>query len=102
MARTTGARQRPVPERTCIGCRTHQGKRELLRIVRTPEGRVLLDPSGKSNGRGAYIHRSRQCWEKALKGGTMSHALRISPAKEDVEALRAFGITLPADEVIAQ
>ena len=102
MSKTTGARQKPVPERTCIGCRNHQGKRDLIRIVRTPEGRVIVDPSGKASGRGAYVHRLRLCWEKALKGGTMSHALRTTPAKEDVEALRAFGITLPADEVIAQ
>jgi hypothetical protein len=102
MAKTTGARQKPVPERTCIGCRSHQGKRDLIRIVRTPQGRVVIDPSGKANGRGAYIHHLRLCWEKALKGGTISHALRTTPAKEDVEALRAFGITLPADEVIAQ
>jgi hypothetical protein len=88
-----------VPQRTCIGCREATTKRALVRIVRSPAGRVLVDPSGKANGRGAYIHGSRECWEKALKGGTMGHALRTSPVKEDVEALRAFGRTLPDEGV---
>jgi hypothetical protein len=67
--------------------------------VRTPGGRVEVDRSGKANGRGAYIHGTKQCWEKALKGGTMVHALRISPVNEDVEALRAFGRSLPDEGV---
>ena len=93
-----GPRVRPIPQRTCIGCRAEQGKRTLLRVVRTPEGRVVLDPTGKANGRGAYLHPLRPCWVKALKGATIKNALKISPALEDVEALRAFGMTLPAEE----
>jgi predicted RNA-binding protein YlxR (DUF448 family) len=91
-------RPRHVPQRTCIGCRQEEGKRRLVRVVRTPEQRVLVDTTGKANGRGAYIHPLRTCWEKALKGGTMSHALKIIPAREDVEALRAFGMALPPEE----
>lgn len=95
---TAGPRPRPIPQRTCIGCRAEQGKRELIRIVRTPEGAVKIDPSGRANGRGAYLHHSRACWVKALKGATIKNALKISPAKDDIEALRAFGMTLPAEE----
>jgi uncharacterized protein len=90
----TGARSRHVPQRTCIGCREEGERWGFVRIVRTPEQRVVIDPGGKANGRGAYLHRTFECWEKALKGGSISHALRISPAKEDVEALRAFGAGL--------
>ena len=93
-----GARPRPIPQRTCIGCRLEQGKRGLVRIVRTPEGRLAVDPTGKANGRGAYIHPLRPCWEKALKGGTIRNALKITPAMDDIEALRAFGMALPAEE----
>ena len=75
-----------------------RGKRSLIRIVRTPEQRVAVDPTGRANGRGAYLHPVRACWEKALKGGTIRHALKMTPAPEDVEALRAFARALPAEE----
>jgi uncharacterized protein len=92
------ARARHIPQRTCIACREESGKRALIRIVRTPEGRVEVDSTGRANGRGAYLHPLRQCWEKALKGGTIKNALKITPAPDDVEALRAFGKALPAEE----
>ncbi len=98
MMAAKGARPRHVPQRTCIGCREEAGKRALIRIVRTPEQRLLVDPTGKANGRGAYLHASRPCWEKALKRGTITHALKFTPAKEDVEALQAYGMSLPAEE----
>ena len=95
---TPALRARPVPRRTCIGCRGEEGKRALVRIVRAPSGSVAVDPSGKANGRGAYLHPLRPCWVKALKGATIKNALKISPAHDDIEALRAFGMTLPAEE----
>ncbi|HMO54757.1 MAG TPA: YlxR family protein [Tepidiformaceae bacterium] len=79
-----------------MGCRAAQGKRQLVRIVRTPDQRIIIDPTGK--GRGAYLHPIRPCWVKALKGATIKNALKISPVAEDVEALRAFGDALPAQE----
>lgn len=93
-----GPRPRPIPQRTCIGCRVEQGKRTFIRVVRTADGRVVIDETGKANGRGAYIHPVRACWVKALKGATMKSALKVSPALEDIEALRAFGMTLPVEE----
>lgn len=97
MVRGGGQRTRHVPQRTCIACREQEGKRALIRIVRTPEGRVEIDATGKASGRGAYLHALRTCWEKALKRGTITAALKITPAKNDVEALRAFGTTLPVE-----
>jgi hypothetical protein len=55
-----------VPQRTCVGCREVLPKKELIRIVRTSEG-IMVDPTGKLNGRGAYIHTRKECWERALK-----------------------------------
>ncbi|HHT72501.1 MAG TPA: YlxR family protein [Firmicutes bacterium] len=68
-------RQKHVPVRTCIGCRTAQPKRAMLRIVRTPDGEVLPDPTGKKSGRGAYICYSKQCLEAALAGRRLERAL---------------------------
>ncbi len=93
-----GQRPRHLPTRTCIGCRTTGGKRAFIRIVRTPDLRIVIDTTGRANGRGAYLHAARICWEKALKGGTMERALKITPAKDDVEALRSFAMTLPTEE----
>ena len=63
-----GVRKKHVPVRTCIGCRTAQPKRDMLRIVRTPEGEVMPDPTGKKSGRGAYICYSQECLQAALSG----------------------------------
>ena len=98
MKAAKGPRPRHVPQRTCVGCRQEAGKRALVRIVRTIDHHVSVDPSGKTNGRGAYLHAERSCWEKALKGSTISHALKFIPAKEDIEALRAYALALPVEE----
>ena len=89
---------RKAPQRTCIACRQEKGKRELVRIVRTPEQQNIVDPTGKANGRGAYLHPVRSCWEKALKGATIKNALKVSPAPDELQALRAFAQALPAEE----
>src|SRR5690606_36037441 len=60
------ARRRHVPQRTCIGCRSARDKRELLRIVRTPDGEIAFDPTGKRSGRGAYVCRDEACLDRAL------------------------------------
>ncbi|HHZ19281.1 MAG TPA: YlxR family protein [Firmicutes bacterium] len=78
-----------VPQRTCIGCRSVRGKKELLRIVRTPEGQVLFDPTGKKSGRGTYICPSVDCLEKALKGDCLAKNLEVTITQEMKEQLRA-------------
>ncbi len=70
-----GARPRRVPIRTCVGCRQERPKRELLRIVRTPEGTVGFDPTGKRSGRGAYICPKPECLQAARRGGQLQRAL---------------------------
>ena len=87
---------RREPQRTCIGCREVAGKRGLVRIVRAPEGRVAVEPAGERlQGRGAYLHRSRSCWERALQGATIGRALRASPDSGDIEGLRRYLETIP-------
>lgn len=78
-----------VPQRTCAGCRSTSGKRAFVRLVRTPEGAVEVDPTGRRNGRGAYLCAQRSCWEEALKRDRLARALRatIAPALRD-ELLR--------------
>ncbi|MBN1922354.1 MAG: YlxR family protein [Anaerolineae bacterium] len=88
-------KQRHIPERTCIACRERRHKRDLLRVVHTPSGAVVVDETGKQNGRGAYLCRQRSCWEKALKQGSLDRALRTTLTAEILADLRAFAATLP-------
>ncbi len=59
--------QKKMPERMCIGCQTMHPKKELIRIVRSPEGEYSVDLTGKKSGRGAYLCRKRECFEQARK-----------------------------------
>jgi predicted RNA-binding protein YlxR (DUF448 family) len=71
-----------VPIRTCVVCREKAGKRTLVRIVRT-EDSVQVDPSGKMNGRGAYLCDRDSCWQRALNSDVLNKALRIMLTAED-------------------
>jgi predicted RNA-binding protein YlxR (DUF448 family) len=92
-----GPRPRHIPQRTCIACRSTEAKRGLIRIVRTPEGRVEVDATGKKNGRGAYVHESRQCWDEALKRDRLKRALNVAIEDEDFGRLKAHADALPQD-----
>jgi len=70
-------------------------KRQLIRIVRSPEG-VQVDTTGKLAGRGAYLHDRSSCWERALKGA-LAHALKTELTAEDQERLQTFLATLPEE-----
>jgi uncharacterized protein len=87
-----------IPQRTCVGCRTVLSKRALVRVVRTADG-VLVDPTGKLAGRGAYLHNQRSCWERGLKGA-LANALKTSLSAEDRQRLEEFISTLPETTVI--
>lgn len=71
-------RSRHVPQRTCIGCQTTKSKRDLVRIVRTPENEVEIDARGKRSGRGAYICPTDACLQAALKGQRLEKALQCA------------------------
>jgi predicted RNA-binding protein YlxR (DUF448 family) len=87
------ARPKHVPQRTCVGCRIVLAKRTLTRIVRLPDG-VFVDPTGKLNGRGAYLHDLRSCWERALKGG-LANGLKVSLTPADRQRLETYMASLP-------
>ncbi|MCD5406732.1 MAG: YlxR family protein [Desulfotomaculum sp.] len=76
------------PVRMCAGCRQLKFKKELLRVVRTPEKGIEIDYTGKKTGRGVYICQQLVCLEKANKGKRLEKALRSSVNKEIYEALR--------------
>lgn len=80
------------PQRTCLGCRATKDKNLLLRIVRTPEGEVLLDETGKKNGRGAYICRDEACLLRTLRSGALKKALDAEiPADIREKVLEVIG-----------
>ena len=76
-----------IPMRQCVGCREMKPKRELMRIVRSPEGAIALDTTGKSSGRGVYICRSAECLKKARKSNSLSRSLETPIPEEVYEAL---------------
>jgi len=69
------AKPRKIPMRMCVGCREMKPKKELLRAVRSPEGEVSLDTTGKKAGRGAYVCYNAECLKKALKQRQLDRAL---------------------------
>jgi uncharacterized protein len=81
-----GPRPKHVPQRMCISCRRSETKRGLIRLVRTADGRVALDPTGKRAGRGAYLCHNLMCWEQALKRHGLERALRIEALHDDDRA----------------
>ena len=64
-----------IPQRQCLGCNEHKPKKELLRVVRSPEGEISLDFTGKKSGRGAYICRDVRCLKKARKSKRIDRSL---------------------------
>lgn len=84
-----------VPLRTCVQCRQVRSKRELIRIVRTPQGTIEMDERGKAPGRGAYLCRNRTCWEGALRQGRLEHALKTKLTAADKERLEEYGQQFP-------
>lgn len=69
--------QKKIPMRQCMGCREMKPKKELIRVVRSPEGSVALDFKGKAPGRGAYLCPDLQCLKKARKSGSIGRVLEV-------------------------
>jgi uncharacterized protein len=95
MAQAKGPRRKHVPMRTCVACRQIRGKRDLVRVVRTPAGTVQVDLTGKVAGRGAYLCRMRSCWDQALASHKLNGALKEPLSPVDTAVLAAFAATLP-------
>ena len=71
-----------IPMRQCTGCREMKPKRELIRVVRSPENEISLDFKGKAQGRGAYVCHSQECLKKAIKSKALERSLEISIPEE--------------------
>ncbi len=80
--------QKKVPMRQCLGCREMKPKRELIRVVKSPEGEISLDFKGKKPGRGAYVCPNAQCLARAEKSKALSRAFEAPIPPEVYEALR--------------
>ncbi len=78
-----------IPMRKCIGCQTSKPKKELIRIVRTPDGRLSVDATGKMNGRGAYICPDVKCLQNAIKAKRLESAFGTQISNEVIEALNS-------------
>ena len=76
-----------IPQRQCVGCSQMKNKTELIRIIKTPEGEVILDSTGKKNGRGAYICANTECLEKARKTKGIERSLKVVIPDEVYENL---------------
>ena len=79
--------QKKIPQRQCMGCRERREKRQLIRVVRSPEGEVSLDFSGKKNGRGAYLCPDPQCLKKAIKSKALDRSLEVTIPQEIYDRL---------------
>ena len=80
--------QKKIPQRQCMGCRERKAKRELIRVVRTPEGAVTLDFGGKMNGRGAYLCPNPECLKKAIRAKALDRSLEVEIPQEVYDRLQ--------------
>lgn len=91
---TQQLKQKKVPQRKCIVCSDRSDKKKLVRIVKNKEGQIFLDPSGKANGRGAYICQSMECLEKAIKTKALERSFKAQIPVEVYETLKKELINL--------
>lgn len=83
------AQVRKIPERRCVGCGEHFPKNTLMRVLRTPEGEIVLDLVGKASGRGAYLCRNATCLKRARKSGKISASLECAIPEEVYDRLES-------------
>lgn len=77
-----------IPQRMCLGCQERKNKKELIRIVRSPEGDISIDTTGKKNGRGAYICPDKACLEAVIKSKRLEKSLETEISEEVYNKLR--------------
>ena len=82
------SKTRKIPMRKCIGCQEMKSKKEMLRVIRTPEDELVIDTTGRKNGRGAYLCFSEICFEKARKSKALERALKMSIPSEVYDSLK--------------
>ena len=93
-----GPRTRHVPVRTCVVCREQGTKRGMTRAVRQPDATVVLDPTGRLNGRGAYICDKPGCWDRAASTDVLAKALNVDLTQDFRDELRQHGLKVSASD----
>jgi len=88
-----------IPQRTCVACRQVKPKQKLIRLVRSPDGSVEVDISGKKSGRGAYLCQIPECWRVGLKGGRLEYALRTTLTSDSREQLIGYNKELVKEPI---
>lgn len=81
-------RKKKIPMRKCLGCNEMRPKKEMMRVVRSPEGNVSIDLKGKASGRGCYVCPNIECLDKALKGKRIESALETEINEDIISLLR--------------
>ncbi|WP_018132519.1 RNase P modulator RnpM [Effusibacillus pohliae] len=89
--------QKKIPLRKCVGCQEMKPKRELIRVVHSPDDQVFLDPTGKKAGRGAYLCKSLACFQIAKKKKALDRSLKITVSDEVYRQLESDLATVKAD-----
>ncbi|SHO49757.1 RNase P modulator RnpM [Anaerocolumna xylanovorans] len=77
-----------IPQRQCIGCGEMKNKKEMIRVIKTPENIIMLDTTGKKNGRGAYLCKSEECFVKAVKSKGLERSLKVNIPGDVYEELK--------------
>ena len=81
------ATKNKTPLRQCTGCREMKSKKEMIRVLKTPENEIVLDATGRKNGRGAYLCPSMECFKKAVKGRGLERSFKMAIPREVYETL---------------
>ena len=89
------AAEKKIPMRQCLGCREMKPKKDLLRVVRSPEGSVTIDGRGKASGRGAYVCPDPACLNKAIRSKALERSLGVPVPQELLQELLSEGEKLP-------
>ena len=86
-----------TPLRKCVGCGEMSAKKDMLRIIRTKDNIIKFDPTGKENGRGAYLHLDRECFEKAMKSKGLERSFKMSIGSDVYEQLEKELMTIETE-----
>lgn len=82
------AQVKKIPMRKCVGCGEMKNKKEMLRVLRTPEGTYMIDTTGRANGRGAYLCASGDCLDKAIRSKGLERSFKAAISSDVYESLR--------------
>ena len=83
-------KSRHVPERSCVACGVKMAKAQLVRVVRTAQGSVAVDATGRAPGRGAYLCHSLECWDRAIGKGALKRGFGQDITSQDLDQIRAY------------